>query len=313
MRNPATGAQTALYYIEESIVGTTPTTPTWKVLRYAGGIPALNRDSLQSEELDGSREIVNFRLGAKSATGDINVELSHLSHNDLLAAALQGTWEDDPNDASRRIVKVGGKVKTYSLLVQYNDLDPAGAKYDIIRGVEFTGFNLTIATNAIVKGTFSVIGRNYEADYSLPSGDKFASPTTSRPYTGMDGAILIDGSAVACATSIAPKLDNSASAEYCIGSNGVGYISYGRANNTYNISTVFSDYDLFKRYINETLTAIKFTLTLDSNFLEFTYPRCQLMSGSPNPQGEGTIVLPVEVQALKDATVGSSVVIACNK
>lgn len=388
--NPATGAQTALYYVEEVTCNTLPANPQWKALRFTGEIPALQRELLQSAELDGNREITAVRSGSRSAQGNINVELSHNSHNELLAAALQSSFTtkgkiftnastiafdsstkrisdsapnskvfaearagrkltvtgastaannktftiaakiDDHtveviealvteaagatiglNSPSIKTVSVGRTIRTFSLLIVYNDL-LAQPAYDIVTGVEFTGFSLNVATNAFATGTFSVIGRTYLANQQLPSGSVLGKPTTTRPYTGLDGAIKQDGIQLAVVTSMTPKLDNSANAEFAIGSPGVSYISYGRANNTFEISAAFTDYSLFEAFINETQSSIVLRMELDGNFLEFIYPKVQLTSGSPNPQGEGTIVLSVGVQAIRDPDVGSSVVINCN-
>lgn len=389
-KNPATGAQTALYYVEETEVNQTPENPVWKPLRFTGGIPALQREVLQSAELDGNREITEVRTGSKSAQGTINVELSHLSHNELFAACLQSSFEDQPEvsvtasttigfvaegnkivdstadsftgvlpgrkltvsgaseagnntvftvaqvlDAktvvvnevvteeaegeeitisadSVQSVRVGGTVRTFTLLVQFNDLKDVPC-YDIITGVEFTGFSLNLAVNAIATGGFEVIGRDYFADQSLPNGSTFAEPTETRPYTGLDGAIIKDGEQLGVVTSMTPNLANGANAEYAIGSSGVSYVSYGRANNTFELATAFTSYSLFTAYINEEQSHITLRLVLDGNFLEFNYPRTQLTSGSPNPEGEGTITLSVGVQALRDEYAESSVVITCNK
>lgn len=313
MSRPATGAQTTLYYVKETTIGEVPANPVWIPLRYAGGIPQLTRESLESAELDGGRESFNFRLGAHLASGDVNVELSHLTHNDLIAAALQGQFVEDPKDSTRLICKVGGTVQSFSFLVKYEDLMPGTPKYDLITGVEITGFSFGFTPNAMTTGSFNTIGRMYKADATLPAGSTFEDATVTRPYTGLDATVLLDDVAVGCITAFNPKNENGASAEYGLGSGGVCYISYGKSVNTFDLTTVFTDYKLFKKFIDETLCDIKIKLTLDNNYLELHYPRCQLMSASPNPQSAGTIVLPVTVKALKDKTLGSSVVISCNK
>lgn len=89
---PYSGANSATYYIDEVTPGVTPLTPAWKLLRNTGGIPALTKETLQSEELDGSREITSIRLGASSASGEFSFELSYGSQDDLLANAMSNDW-----------------------------------------------------------------------------------------------------------------------------------------------------------------------------------------------------------------------------
>ena len=89
---PATGTNTVLYYVKEVDCGVTPDNPQWKPLRFTGGIPVLNRESLVSAEMDGTREINGFRLGKFNPSGDTNVEISYGSHDDILEGAQQSTW-----------------------------------------------------------------------------------------------------------------------------------------------------------------------------------------------------------------------------
>lgn len=107
--NPASGAQTSHWYVAETTCGVTPTSPTWLPLRYTKGGMVLTKDSMQSAELDGSREVADIRLGSGSTSGDIEVELSYGSYNDLLEAALGGTWtsQSDVTSVTCDIVPAG--------------------------------------------------------------------------------------------------------------------------------------------------------------------------------------------------------------
>ena len=91
-QNPATGARTSNYYVEEVTCGITPASPVWLPFRYTSGNMQLTKDGLQSSELDGSREVADLRLGSNQTAGDIAVELSFGSYDDLLEAATGGTW-----------------------------------------------------------------------------------------------------------------------------------------------------------------------------------------------------------------------------
>lgn len=86
--NPATGARVSHYYVAELVCGTTPANPAWTPIRFTGGNLQLTKDSLQSAELDGSREIADIRLGQNQVQGTLNIELSPGSYGDIIAAAL---------------------------------------------------------------------------------------------------------------------------------------------------------------------------------------------------------------------------------
>ena len=79
---PYKGANTAQYYVLETTPGVTPTHPAWSILRNTGGIPAVTRDALVSNELDGSRETTSIRTGNKQVSGEYAIELSSKSQDD---------------------------------------------------------------------------------------------------------------------------------------------------------------------------------------------------------------------------------------
>lgn len=89
---PYKGANTAQFYVAETVPGVTPTSPSWSPLRNTGGIPAVTRDSLVSNELDGSRETSAIRTGNKQVSGEYSIELSSSSQDDLLAGAMTSSW-----------------------------------------------------------------------------------------------------------------------------------------------------------------------------------------------------------------------------
>jgi hypothetical protein len=370
-----------MYYIEEIECGVTPDTPEFKPLRYTGGIPVLNRDSLESAELDGSREKTNFRLGQFNPTGETSVELSYGSHDDLLEAYMQGTWAAGDTvaglsvtvDATAKtftiaagdltvnysvgdIVKfpsltgananpieitaltatvltaslakgltsestvttditgadkliVGKTRRTFTILVHYTDLNGGAGGYDIIRGYEFGNFGCSIAVNSLASGSFSGIGRSYEADATLPAGTTFAAATTSKPFTSFDGSLSQDNIKIGFVSSIDPSSDVTQEAEFEIGDTGVAVVSYGKVSNTFDVSAMFKDYTLFDAFINETESAMTAMLSLEGSALAFTWPRFLYTSGAPDVAGEGTIIQSLTGQALKDPTEQTSLII----
>lgn len=88
----ANGSQHSMAYVAESTFGTTPTSPVFKPIRHKGTTLALNKDTFQSEELRSDRQITDVRHGVFDVKGDVNVEFSYDSFDDMLEAALGGTW-----------------------------------------------------------------------------------------------------------------------------------------------------------------------------------------------------------------------------
>jgi hypothetical protein len=88
----ANGSRHSMRYIAESTYGTTPATPAFKPIRHTSTTLGLSKESLQSEEIRDDRQIADFRHGAYQVGGDMNIELSFASFDDLLEAVLLGTW-----------------------------------------------------------------------------------------------------------------------------------------------------------------------------------------------------------------------------
>ncbi len=110
---PKSGALVTHWYTMETTCGVTPTSPVWSPLRFTSGNLQQTRDTLISNELDGGRDTTTVRLGSKQSGGEISVELSPTSYDDVLEAALGGTWVVRPGEAGLSItVSAAGKTFT---------------------------------------------------------------------------------------------------------------------------------------------------------------------------------------------------------
>lgn len=89
----AEGSRRGLFYVAESVWGTTPETPSMKTLRNTGGSGIqLERSQLQSNEMRSDRAIADIAFGQKRASLDVPFELSYGSYDDMLEAALFGAF-----------------------------------------------------------------------------------------------------------------------------------------------------------------------------------------------------------------------------
>lgn len=88
----ANGSQHSLAYVAESTFGTAPTSPSFSPLRHTGTTLGLSKGAIESAELRSDRQVKDFRHGNKSVAGDVNIEMSYGSHDDLIQAVLEGEW-----------------------------------------------------------------------------------------------------------------------------------------------------------------------------------------------------------------------------
>jgi hypothetical protein len=117
------------------------------MLRNTGGFPAITKDTLQSAELDESREIKSIRTGNESAAADFATELSFGSHDDLFANAMSSAWVAGVSQAAVEIT-VDEALKTYTRTA--GDFLADGVNIgDLVKFIGLTGNNALpfIATN----------------------------------------------------------------------------------------------------------------------------------------------------------------------
>lgn len=152
---PFKGANTAQFYVAEVTPGVTPANPVWSPLRNTGGVPAITRDTLTSNELDGSRETTSIRTGNKQVSGEYAIELSSKSQDDWLAGALGSTWQSGVSLSSLSIT-VAPAGKTFTRATGSFITDRVGVG-DLIAFTDLTGDNakpfiVTAVTAKVVTG-----------------------------------------------------------------------------------------------------------------------------------------------------------------
>jgi hypothetical protein len=84
----------ALRYVEEVTPGVTPANPKFQALRITGAPSlAFTPKTLESEEIRDDRQASDLMFVGGEAGGEVPYELSHESLDDMLQAALFGTWQ----------------------------------------------------------------------------------------------------------------------------------------------------------------------------------------------------------------------------
>lgn len=368
---PYKGAMTAQFYVLETTPGVTPANPIWQPLRNTGGIPAVTRDALISNELDGSRETSSIRTGNRQVTGEYAIELSAESQDELLAGAMTSSWVAgstksgisvtvDPvaktftradgsfvtdgvevgdlvqfdglsgnNDkafmvtavtatvitgagiqhtltaesdvrANLRIadkLETGNLCKTYSILTWLKGKCGNPDSYIITRGVEFTGFTIEQAVNAMVTGSFPFIGLNQEILQAPPSGSDFTTNFSARPFASVDVSAYDGAAPLKLIDTFTITNDNSASAQFELGNNSVAFVERGRAANTFSLAGKLYDMTLLNKFLNETQMEVSSVLNGPDGAMSFTLKRASLTSATPEIGGPESVTLSLEGQA----------------
>ncbi|MEG2376875.1 MAG: phage tail tube protein [Clostridia bacterium] len=378
---PYKGANTAQFYVLETTPGVTPTSPSWSPLRNTGGVPAVTRDALVSNELDGSRETSSIRTGNKQVTGEYAIELSAQSQDELLAGAMTSSWvagstvagltidvdatlktftrsagdfttdvevgdlvqfplltgeNSKPfiatsvtalvitgggiqstltaqTDAETSLVvadklETGNLCKTYSILTWFKGRCGGADSYVITRGVEFSGFTIEQAVNAMVTGSFPFIGLTQEILLTPPAGSTFTVNFDAEPFASVDVAAFDGTAPLKLIDTFTITNDNAASAQFELGNSSVAFVERGRAANTFSLAGKLYDTVLLNKFLNETVVELTSILAGPDGAMSFTLKRAQITAATPEIGGPESVTLSIEGQATGNSTLSSIVI-----
>lgn len=295
----ASGSSHGLSFVPEVTYGTTPVTPAMVFLRHTSCGIGLGKDSMQSNELRSDRQISGFRHGAKRVQGDIAFEFSAEEFDPLLEAALFGTFAA----IAPLTLKAGTTPKSFTFERAFNDVTPK--IYGKFSGCMINTFSLNVPANAMVTGSFGVIGQT--GSYSgTPLKALPAASKTHTPFATFNGTISEGGSATAIVTSVSLSLQNGLEPAFVIGSDMAAKLTSGRCNVTGQVSAYFDSMVLLNKFLNETESSLSFTLTEDGRGYTFELPKIKYSGGDNPASGEGPIQLNLPFQALYDSTAGTN-------
>ena len=307
----ATGARHSMSYIAESTYGTTPATPTLADIRHTSCNLGLTKSALESAEIRADRQIAHYRHGNKSVAGDIGIELSYTTFDDFLEATLGGTWAADTPSVGIDQLQAGTTRRSFTVERRFQNL--ATPEYHRYTGLEFNTFNLSVAPDAIITGTFGCIAQDYAISTTAISGSSYGAATTTEPFDSFSGTITEGGSAIATVTSVEMTLENGLSPLFTVGSALTDRPSIGKSRVTGTLGVYFQSKALLDKFINETASSLVFVLQDPAgNTYDFTFPNIKYNGGQPDVSGEGEVSLSLPFVALYDSTEGSNITIERN-
>lgn len=298
-----------VYYVKESVYGETPVNADWKTLRYTSESLTSNHNNVSSSEIRADRMVADSTRVSSEAAGELNIEFSALSFDDLLEAAMADTWEVDGADST---LKIGTTAQSFSIEKDFDDV----GRYFSFSGMRVGQMNLNVSYGEIMTASFSFMGNNADASDTskVGTGDILAAPTTDVLNATTDlSTVTINGSPTnVCIQSLSLSLDNTLRNRVCIGNVFPVNIAYGTANVSGSIELYFSA-NAFAIYQNVLSNAdVSFSFAVEDEDYRYTFniPRAKLVGSAPVSTGIDTdIVLSFDFTALLDPTSESSLVI----
>lgn len=207
-------------------------------------------------------------------------------------------------------LKAGVNRRSFTLERFFGDIASLDKPYHRFTGVEFNNMALAINANAMITGTFGVVGKDMLTDTAIVAGATYLPATTTSPLDSFTGTLEENNTVIAVITEISLNLENGLDPRFVVGSKNTILPAIGRSNVSGNITAYFENSLLLDKFINETESKIKFVLPDGAgNKLTVTLPRLKYNGGQPDVQGDGPITLSMPFQALLDATTMTNIII----
>lgn len=173
----ATDNRANFYTSEETVYGTTDSSPTWDNVRRLEVNPELTKTLLQSEELyaDGMRRF--SKHGNKAVALSLSNEMSYGSHDHLWESLMQSSFDTPVADLTATDI---------SALASDNSINSAALAFTHSVGdiIEITGFTGTPANNATAIVTAATTGKLTLSGVTLVD-DASGESVTVRTYSKM--------------------------------------------------------------------------------------------------------------------------------
>lgn len=270
--------------------GSIPGNPVFKPIRFVseGLSPAINQ--IESAEINQARQRAPSRGGTYNVTGEVAAEVSFGSFDDLIEAALQGTWTTD-------VLVVGSTERSFAILERHTDI---GVDY-IYRGSRVATMNITAPLGDKAGVTFGLLGTKAE-EYTVPGGATFSAATTSDMMVTTNGSFAEDGAPIAYATEWNVTIDNGMEAAFSLFQREAYCISNGIATVSGTMSAYLKDGTLWAKVLNEAETSHVVVLEEGADSYTIELPKVRYTQGQKQVGGPGAIIPQYTMSAGYDGT-----------
>ena len=178
----------------------------------------------------------------------------------------------------------------------------------LTKGVEFSGFTIEQAVNAMVTGSFPFIGLSQEILTAPPAGSTFTVNFDAQPFASVDVSAFNGTAPLKLIDTFTITNDNAASAQFELGNSSVAFVERGRASNTFSLAGKLYDTALLNLFLNETQIELTSILAGPDGAMSFTLKRADITAATPEIGGPESVTLSLEGQATGNSVLSSIVI-----
>lgn len=202
----------------------------------------------------------------------------------------------------------GQTLTTLTVERQFQDL----VQYQPFRGVTVNQWQLNVTPDAIINGTYTLLGMSAGAFAGTSvSGSVPTAPTTKSPFAAFTGALYEGGTTLAIATAIDFTLNNNRTTVPVLFSKFSPDVFEGTADIRGNVTLMFQSVTMYNKFVNETESSLYFRLD-DPNgtdFINIIFPRIKYNAATIDPPQEGPIIIQMPFMALESATYATAMTV----
>lgn len=288
---------TNLGYVEEVTPGTTPSA-NLQLLRRTGGSIRPTQSTITSAEIRSDLRAGPPVRTSQMAQGDIQLEWSYGTLDDILEGMLFDDWTTD-------VLVDGTTKKTFTFEEQFVDPAISPSQYLINRRSMISSLRMSLALDSIVNGSFGVVAAAPSiAQASAGTGN--TSPTTTEPFNCVDMVTTLDeeSAPLGKVTGVELNLSRSIRPKREIGSLQPFDLGAGRLLVGGSITQYFEDDVLMDAHLGFLERNLTIQLTDSAgNDLLIEIPRLKYVgdAGVENPGVDSDRMVTVNFEAFADA------------
>ncbi len=287
-----TGNQIRASYIAEVTFGTTPATPTGKILRKTSFNLTAEREYLENPELRTDRQRAAGRGGLMVGRGSVEGVLSFATYDDLMEACLGGAW-------TTNVLKVGTTRKSFT----FERAHLVNGLYYAYRGVVVDSMRLRASADQNVEVSFGLIAAKCANETTATIWTATTPENTNAVHTAWEAVVKKGGTAIGTVTGFELSLENSYDEAKVIGSQDLYDLQPKPIRVSGSLDLYFDSNALYTDFRAENTVALQIvigpgatgTYTLDMTSAKITG------FGAPS-QGEGFVTVTVQFESFVHTT-----------